>query len=187
VRPHVAAAVLLWTLGAGCGGSSEPQSAPQPPPGASTAPSTTETTPPPPAAEPEPKALPGLPKFTAGYRQWTKLHRGSLPPRPAGDAHLGTKRVFATKTRRPDGRFPYGTIVVKEAARPGADFIGLIAIMRKERGFDPEHNDWDFVEYTRNGPRERFAVTARDAVCWTCHAGAEQTDYLWIYTQGLAR
>jgi hypothetical protein len=174
---------------AACGGSSEPPVA-EPP--ATTAPpqaTTTEPSAEPPAAEPDPKpkALPGLPRFTAGYRDWTKLHRDTIPPRPSGDAHLGTKRVFASKKRRPNGRFPYGTIVVKEAERPGADFIGLIAIMRKERGFDPAHNDWQFVEYTREGPRARFGLAARDDVCWSCHVGAQETDYLWIYTQGLAR
>ena len=76
---------------------------------------------------------------------------------------------------------------MKDAARPGKDFIGLIAVMRKERGADPEHNDWRFVEYTREGPKDRFRLAARDSVCWTCHAGAQRTDYLWIYTLGLAR
>ena len=182
------AILLLALLVAACGISSEPPVAE--PPSTTAPPEATTTEPPtevPTEPESKPKALPGLPRFTAGYRDWTKLHAGTIPPRPSGDAHLGTKRVFASKERRPNGRFPYGTIVVKEAERPGADFVGLIAIMRKERGFDPAHNDWQFVEYTREGPRARFGLTARDAVCWSCHAGAQETDYLWIYTQGLAR
>jgi hypothetical protein len=76
---------------------------------------------------------------------------------------------------------------VKEAVRPGKDFIGLIAIMRKERGFDPAHNDWRFVEYTRDSARARFTETASESVCWSCHMGAQQTDYVWIYSLGLAR
>jgi hypothetical protein len=59
--------------------------------------------------------------------------------------------------------------------------------MRKERGLDPAHNDWQFVEYTRERAGERFTETASDAVCWNCHMGAQQTDYVWIYTLGLAR
>jgi hypothetical protein len=130
---------------------------------------------------------PAWPGYTAGYAEWTRLTRKPIPPRESGDAHLGTKEVFASKKRRANGLFPNGTIIVKEAQRPGRDFIGLIAVMRKERGADPAHNDWRFIEWTRESPDERFAVTARDAVCWSCHAGAEQTDYVWIYTLGLSR
>jgi hypothetical protein len=59
--------------------------------------------------------------------------------------------------------------------------------MRKGRGTDSEHNDWRFVEFTRDGKSDPFSETARGAVCWTCHMGAAQTDYVWIYTLGLAR
>jgi hypothetical protein len=83
---------------------------------------------------------------------------------------------------RPDGSFPNGTIVVKEAARPGADFVGLLAIMRKRAGADPEHNDWVFVEYTRDARSQRFAEIGRGAVCWGCHVGAQDTDY--VFTAG---
>ena len=181
--------LLVALLAAGCGGSSGPESAPPPRSapagtGAATEPAATQQQPPP---KPKPKALPGLPAYTAGYTKWMRLNGKPVPPRESGDAHLGTKRVFASKKRGASGRFPDGTIVVKEAQRPGKDFIGLIAVMRKERGADPEHGDWRFVEYTREGAKDRFELTARDSVCWSCHAGARQTDYLWIYTLGLAR
>jgi hypothetical protein len=177
---------LLAFLLAACGGSSEPESAtPAQAPATTSAPTTTE--PPPEPPEVKTKALPGLPGFTAGYDDWTRLNANPIPPAPSGDAHLGTKRVFASKERRTNGRFPNGTIIVKEAQRPGKDFVGLIAVMRKERGADPAHNDWRFVEWTRETSGERFTLTAQDSVCWSCHAGAEQTDYVWIYTLGLAR
>jgi hypothetical protein len=59
--------------------------------------------------------------------------------------------------------------------------------MRKERGLDPDHNDWRFVEYTRESAGASFSKTASDSVCWRCHLGAQQTDYVWIYSLGLAR
>jgi Cytochrome P460 len=184
--------VLVALLAAGCGGSPGPESAPPSTSApaetaAGTEPSTAPQQQPPPPPKPKPQALPGLPAYTAGYTKWTRLNAKPIPPRESGDAHLGTKQVFASKKRAPSGRFPYGTIVVKEAQRPGKDFIGLIAVMRKERGADPAHNDWRFVEWTREGADERFTLTARDSICWSCHAGAQQTDYLWIYTLGLAR
>ena len=141
-------------------------------------------------AEPEPEALavllPGLPEDVAGYTQWLKLNAEPIPPVPGGDPHNGDKNVYVNKTREtiaPNGeqRFPYpdGSIVVKEAYRPGKDYVGLIAIMRKKAGVDPDHNDWEFIEYTRNAPDAEFGVIAKDGVCWGCHTQAEAIDYVF--------
>lgn len=135
--------------------------------------------------EEKPVALPGLPNDVAGYEKWLKLNAKPIPPR-GGDAHNGTKNVYVNQTRAtiaPGGqqKFPYpeGSIVVKEANRPGKDFIGLIAIMRKVKGIDPAHNNWMFVEYVRDGKDEAFGEIARGAICWGCHVGAKDTDYVW--------
>jgi hypothetical protein len=119
---------------AACGGESEsaPERATASEPVTSTepAPPTTETTARP---KPKPKPLPGLPRYTAGYENWVKLTRKPIPPRASGDAHLGTKTIYSSKPPRGNGDFPAGTIIVKEAVRPGKDFLGLIAVMRKEQ------------------------------------------------------
>jgi hypothetical protein len=175
--------LLALLAAAGCGGEATSDATLGAPTTEPAPPSTTER---PPTTTQEPRALRGLPGYTAGYRSWLKLNRKPIPPRAGGDAHLGTKNVYASKRRR-DGRFPYGTILVKEAVRPGKDFLGLIAVMRKRRGSDPAHNDWEFVEFTRDAKEARFSLTARDAVCWSCHMGAEKTDFVWIYTLGLGR
>jgi hypothetical protein len=176
-------ALLLAVVGlAACGGSGGEET----PPPADAAPTTT-------AVEPEPTTapaesgpvetlaggppLPGLPAFTAGYATWEELVKG-LPPRD-GDPHLGTKNVYSTN-RPSDGSFPAGSIIVKEAIRPGKNFVGLIATMRKVEGADPAHNDWVFVEYARERFEEPFSEVARDAVCWSCHMGAEKTDYVFV-------
>jgi Cytochrome P460 len=184
-RIVVLAAVVLAL--AACGGDPEPPPPPAaaPEPQTTTAPettteaqtteeTTTEAAPPPPT----PKAPPGVPDFVAGYRDWAKLNDAPIPPRDS-DPHNGTKDVFASKERLANGRFPVGTVVVKEATRPGADFIGLIAIMRKQRGADPEHNDWVFVEYTREAADATFGEQAAGAVCWSCHVGARDLDYVF--------
>ena len=72
-----------------------------------------------------------------------------------------------------------GSIVVKEANRPGKDYVGLIAIMRKKAGVDPDHNDWEFIEYVRNAADAEFRVIAEDGVCWGCHARVEDIDYVF--------
>ena len=90
-------------------------------------------------------ALPGLPDDIAGYTHWLKLNAEPIPPVGGGDPHNGTKNVYVNQTRdtiAPNGtqEFPYpeGSIVVKDATRPGKDYIGLVAIMRKKAGTDPD-------------------------------------------------
>lgn len=166
----------LALAAAGCGGSEEPPLEPAAaPPATVSEPPEPETTEP---VAPEAKAPPGAPKFVAGYTQWTKLNARPIGPRDS-DPHLGTKNVYASKVQRANGRFPNGTIVVKEATRPGKDFLGLLATMRKQKGADPEHNDWVFVEYTREAGNEAFSELARGTVCWSCHVGAAESDYVF--------
>ncbi|MCY4566678.1 MAG: cytochrome P460 family protein [Candidatus Poribacteria bacterium] len=131
-------------------------------------------------------ALPGLPDDVAGYTHWLKLNAEPIPPVAGGDPHNGTKNVYVNQTRdtiAPNGtqQFPYpdGSIVVKDATRPGKDYIGLIAIMRKTAGTDPDHNDWKFIEYVRNAADAEFSVIAQDRVCWECHAQVEDIDYVF--------
>ena len=130
--------------------------------------------------------LPGLPGDVAGYTQWLKLNAEPIPPVAGGDPHNGTKNVYVNQTRAtiaPNGeqQFPYpdGSIVVKEASRPGKDYVGLIAIMRKKAGIDPDHNDWEFIEYVRNASDAEFSVIARDGVCWGCHTQVQDIDYVF--------
>jgi hypothetical protein len=181
-----ALALAAVFVAVGCGGSEA--SAPAEATTTASAPAPPETTTAEAETTTEPdrtKPLPGLPRYTAGYENWTKLNARGIPPREEGDAHIGTKNVYASRTRGADGRFPNRTIIVKEAARPGKDFVGLVAVMRKIRGADPAHNDWVFIEWTRDGRKERFTEIARDSVCWSCHVGAAENDYVWIYELGL--
>ncbi len=151
--------------------------------------STTEQTTPVELEEPA-VPIPGLPEDVVGYTQWLKLNAEPIPPVPGGDPHNGDKNVYVNKTREtiaPNGeqQFPYpdGSIVVKEAYRPGKDYVGLIAIMRKKVGVDPDHNDWEFIEYTRNAPDADFAVIAKDGVCWGCHVQVQDIDYIFTALQ----
>ena len=141
-----------------------------------------------PQPEPEPPAaLPGLPDDIAGYEGWLKLNAQPIPPAPGGDPHNGTKDVYVNQTREaiaPNGqqKFPYpdGTIVVKEATRPGKDFIGLVAVMWKETGSNPAFGDWRFEEFLRNAPDAAFRLAFEGAVCTGCHSGAAATDFVFV-------
>lgn len=120
-------------------------------------------------------ALPGIPAYAQPYKSWRKVN--AKPIRTDG-AHPGVKNVYARKRARA-GKYPNGTIIVKEARDP-AGFVSLIAVMRKRAGSDAAHGNWKFVEWTRAGSRERFREIARDGVCWSCHVGAKKTD--WVFT-----
>jgi hypothetical protein len=135
------------------------------------------------------RPLPGLPAYTAGFERWLKLNRRPIPARPS-DAHSGTKNVFVNRTRRrlaPGGRqrfpYPYGSVIVKSIRRPGAGFVGVVAVMRKLRGRNPQHNDWVMVEYLRSSPRARFEEVASGAVCTNCHMQVRRRDYVFTPLQ----
>jgi cytochrome P460 len=179
VRPAVIVFVLLAAVG--CGGSEEtviPPSLTATTPTTEAAPTTTEAEITGPTVELElTEPLPGLPADLVAYQTWSRLNEEPIPPR-SSDPHNGTKNVYASFLAE-TGVYPEGTTIVKEAMRPGTDFIGLIAMMRKEKGAQPDHNDWIWVEYTRSGPDEDFREQASDSACYTCHFQAREADYVF--------
>jgi hypothetical protein len=202
--PLAVAAASALLLVAGCGGG-EPGAAPEgttvaeapastgSPATAETAPETAasetepaDTQPPETTQEPAPQAPAGLPAFTAGYEQWPKLNVELVPARD-GDPHLGTKDVFESVEPGAGGVYPDGAVIVKEITRPDAGFVGVVAVMRKVEGSNPDGGDWEFVEYERSGPGEPFTVLAEGQICTSCHMGAADTDYVWVTTLGLDR
>lgn len=125
------------------------------------------------------KPLPGLPSYTAGYTQWTKLNAKPIPPRRSGDAHLGTKNVYASKLPpRGSTRYPVGTVIVKEIRRPGARFVGVLAAMRKLAGVKA-NNGWRMIEWSRPSGRSRFTVLAQGQLCFSCHVQVRSRDYVF--------
>ncbi len=152
-----------------------------------TAPPSTAPAPAGPAPRPRPTALPGLPAETAGFMAWERLNRAPIPPdspqarRVGVDAHRGVKNVYVRVPRgqRAAPPFPDGTLVVK-AAGEDPSRPTLVAVMRKVAGADPAHGDWRFAEYTRGAPGDRFGEPLTGAVCWSCHAIAADTD--WVFT-----
>ena len=141
-----------------------------------------------PQPEPEPPAaLPGLPDDIAGYNHWLKLNAQPIPPAPGGDPHNGTKNVYVNQTREKitlngQQKFPYpdGTIVVKEATRPGKNFIGLVAVMWKEAGSNPAAADWRFEEFLRGAPDAEFRLAFEGGICTGCHTRAAATDFVFV-------
>ena len=125
------------------------------------------------------KPLPGLPAYTAGYTQWTKLNAKPIPPRRSGDAHLGTKNVYASKLPRAgSSTYPVGTVIVKDIRRPGARFVGVVAAMRKVAGVRA-NNGWQMIEWSRPAASSRFSVLAQGQLCFSCHVQVKSRDYVF--------
>lgn len=126
-------------------------------------------------AQPEPDAKkPAGPPTLAdveGYQQWLKFNRQPVEGRTHGLTNIYTNQDRAVIA--PDGRlkfpFPDGTVIVKEVVSSG-----WVAIMRKEKGSDSAHRDWQWIEYKQDG-----SVAGQDGACWGCHGGAESTDYVF--------
>lgn len=113
----------------------------------------------------------GLPAYTNGYQQWTKLNR--KPIKGGSTAHSGVKNVYVSK-RRVGKTFPNGTVVVKSIAKPG-DRPGRptqVAVMRKLKG------KWRYGEYELSGSRYT-PLDLPQSLCSGCHMQAKSTDYVF--------
>jgi len=125
--------------------------------------------------------LPGAPRFVSGYRKWLKINRKPIPNSPSTAHPVDLKDVFVNRKTFPRSarfRLPYGTILVKEGRKSNGEVV-LLATMRKVKGADPKHNDWVWIEYSRSSASDRFSVLAKGAICWGCHQGVAQRDYVW--------
>ena len=76
-------------------------------------------------------------------------------------------------------RYPYGTVVVKAITRPGQSYVSVVAVMRKVRGANRRHNDWEMIEYGRPSRRDRYAAFASGAICTGCHMQVRGRDYVF--------
>ena len=126
--------------------------------------------------------LPGIPKPYQPYKSWTKVNKKPIPNTPTTAHPAFVKNVYVSK-KKVGARYPYGTLIVKEglATAGSRRFVSLIAAMRKVRGIDPRHGDWQFTEWSRSSPKARFTLLAEDATCWGCHALVKNRD--WVYTR----
>jgi hypothetical protein len=73
------------------------------------------------------------------------------------------------------GRFPTGTVIVKEKLKHGNSLNGMGGMVKRAPGFDPANGDW---EYFYAGQSGGFA-SGRLSNCISCHAQAKSKDYVF--------
>lgn len=124
------------------------------------------------APSPRPTGLPTLAEVE-GYKQWLKMNIDPVQGRTHGltDIYIDQEPQAIAPNGALAFPFPDGSTIVKQPVNGN-----LVAIMRKVEGIDPEHGDWQFIEYRTDG-----SIVGKDAGCWNCHSQAKSTD--WVFTE----
>jgi hypothetical protein len=134
-----------------------------------------------------------------GYRRW--IYVGTpLTPNDMNDGNAPFPEFHSVYINpeaygefEKTGRFPDGTVVVKELVSVGAkkassgkgyfmgDFIGLEVSIKDKTRFREEPGNWAFFSFGHEYPLEERATAQPAANCNVCHGGAADDDY--VFTQ----
>lgn len=76
-------------------------------------------------------------------------------------------------------RFPVGAMIVREKLNKPADEIPemLSAMIKRERGFNPLTNDWDFILVDK--ATSKVSTGRSTQSCAVCHATMRSSDFLF--------
>ena len=136
-------------------------------------------------------------KLIAGYKQWTRVNPEpamvqaqnaqlcAIPLNPGPDPH---KNKYITVYVNEIGRhammeeksphFPQGSVIVKEKLTTSKSTTPelLTVMIKRERGFNPESGDWEYMVVDGNGQ----SVQERGKLenCQACHLMEKDTDYV---------
>ena len=76
-------------------------------------------------------------------------------------------------------KFPVGSIIVREKLASADDTKPqLLAVMyKREHGFNPQANDWEFLVV--NGALTKIRAREKKGSCLTCHAAQSERDFVF--------
>jgi hypothetical protein len=99
-----------------------------------------------------------------------------------GQDELVTRTVYVKndQDRASDGKFPVGTLVVKESKKDGAVFE-MTAMVKRGNNFNPDNNDWEWFMLNEDGTIKIAMRGAKlmDGMCGMCHSGAKTKDFVF--------
>lgn len=120
---------------------------------------------------PEPVFVdPGLAALCAGPTPAQQREaRDRSGPHAMAEINIYMNALAAEAFGRSEGRYPVGSIIVKE--KSDGDAGGMI---KRAAGYDPKHGDWEYFFKDYGG-----VEAGRIASCVQCHSGAATSDYVF--------
>jgi len=130
-----------------------------------------------------------------GYTSWTKVDTKFGPDPLLSSAHGVTDSLYRNvyvkdNQKASNGKYPTGTIVLKELQDNMGNVTGALTVMVKRgANFNPDGNGWEWFMTDVNLTTvltQGDNATAGDGMYATCHAGANAnnngTD--WVFNHG---
>ena len=127
----------------------------------------------------------------ANFSKWTFVDKVSGTSDNIKDAHLAenpnASRTIYVKNnadRTDNGKFPVGTILVKQYSDKSNKPLGATGMVKRGAGFNKEFGGWEWfvldvatgkIELDNTGAQTRGAI----AKCNQCHAKTAENDYVF--------
>lgn len=103
------------------------------------------------------------------------LYPGQVPHGALLTTYLNPEAAEALEAQ--PGVMPEGAIIVKENYTED-ETLNSITVMRKQSGFDPDHNDWFWAGYGADGT---IQAAGQAAGCISCHGAVRTNDYIFTF------
>jgi len=124
----------------------------------------------------------------AHYENWAPAPGQGLDVYPGQAPHGAFLKMYLNRVAASDPKnLPYGSIIVKENYGKDKTTLMAVTVMYRVKGFDPEHNDWYWVKYNRDGSvaqtppgKGRKPIAGRFKSCIDCHSGAQGNDLVFV-------
>jgi hypothetical protein len=127
----------------------------------------------------------------ADFQSWQLAAQNQGPDPALGDAHSGNDSTvtryiyFKDSQTSSGGKYPLGTIIVKESKNPDMSLHQLTAMVKRGNKFNPDHGDWEWFILAPDGKialdGDGNPIRGADlmgGMCYGCHSTAT-TDYVF--------
>ena len=128
----------------------------------------------------------------SGFQSWTLVAQNQGPDPALGAAHAGNDSTvtryiyFKDDASRVDGKYPVGTIIVKEAYNPDNTVHQFTALAKRGNNFNPSANDWEWFILAGDGQiavdtagNQMRGANLMGGACTGCHSQASNIDFVF--------
>ena len=126
----------------------------------------------------------------AGFGSWPLAAQNQGPDPALGPAHQGNDSTvtryihFKDDQNRVNGKYPTGTIIVKESYNPGQSIHEVTAMVKRGNNFAPTGGDWEWFILAPDGKiaadndgNPMRGADLMGGMCIGCHSAASGSDY----------